>query len=342
MKKKRVLFLLKERFYNSSKLSYGLINSATHIARFLERKGYDCKIETVIDSNFIDKEVFEFKPDFVIIEALWVSAEKLKELIEIERYKHINWIVRVHSDVGFLSSETMAIKYINDYIDLKKKNLSIALNNKEFDEYLSIDLHYKLDYLPNIICKNIKSFSPDCERKDHIDIACFGALRLLKNQCFQAICAIAAADKMGKTLHFHITKDAKSDQVINPVLNNLEQIFKKTHHKLIIHDWLDNMDFQKLIQKMDIGMQLSFTESFNIVTADFINNNRLILVSDCIKWMPDFLKTSTTDYNKVINDIIFTYENKNNILFKYISRRHLSKFNMAAKKEWLHFLDNHH
>ena len=341
---KKILFILKERFYHKSNVkSYGLINSATQIVDYLNESGYQAKAVSVINENGIDKEVYGFKPDVVVIEALWVCGEKLKELIELKRYQKIKWIVRIHSDIGYLSAETMALKYVNDYIALNKSNLVIAPNNEKFTEYLSNGMNYTFKCLPNIITIRKEKNNP-IEKSDVMNIGCFGALRILKNQTFQALCAIKAANILGKTLHFHINTDVfnyvDSEEKMNPVLKNLEELFKYSKHKLIEHGWKENNKFQKLIKNMDFGMQLSFTESFNIVTADFVNNNKLILVSDAINWMPNIFKTSTTNYFLVTMKIIMCYRLRNIQFLKRLMRRSLIKHNKHSKKIWADFMIN--
>jgi hypothetical protein len=336
----KILFILKERFYdnNLNVKSYGLINSSKHLAKYLDDLGCKTNVVTVIDSNGIDKEIYEHKPDVVIIEALWVTAHKLKELIEIWRYKHITWIVRIHSDIGFLGVETFALKYINDYIKLHKHNLIIAPNNENFTKYLSSSLQHRFEYLPNVIEeKFIKK--PMENDSDIIEIGCFGALRILKNQLFQAMCAMRAADILNKTLRFHIMVNVKiDDKLINPVLKNFDELFKNSKHILVKHHWKENDDFQNLIKKMDLGLQLSYTESFNIVAADFICNDTLILVSDVITWMPDILKTSTTDYDDVTNKIIYLYKHRNSWLLKRKMRKYLIEYNIKAQNVWFNFI----
>ena len=334
----RVLFVLKDRFYNKThSKSYGLINSSIQVAKYLESIGCTCKVVQVIDANYIDKEVFEFKPDVVIIEALWVTGDKMKELIEIKRYKNIRWVIRVHSDIGFLSAETLAIKYINDYISLGKENLFVSCNYYEFNDHLSKSLFYPFVYLPNII--DIKLHHKKKEYSSYIDVGCFGSLRILKNQCYQAMCAIDAANKLKKILRFHVTVDVDiSNPIMNPVLKNLEELFENSPHKLVKHLWLEQDDFQHLIKKMDIGMQLSYTESFNIVSADFVNGGVPIVVSDSIRWMPWFLKTSTVKYDKTIRKIIRIYKWRYWKLLTWWSRRNLIIYNEDAKLEWVRFL----
>ena len=297
----RILFILKDRFYNKSHSnSYGLINSSRQVAKYLEKLGHECKIVQVVDGNAIDRELFLYKPDLTIIEALWVTGEKLKELMEIKRYQHMKWVVRVHSNIGFLSAETLAVKYINDYIALQKDNLYVSFNHRDLNEHMASALEYDFVYLPNIITiKDVHKHKPE-HKKTYMDIGCFGSLRVLKNQCYQALCAIDAANRLDKTLRFHITVDIGMEEGTNPVLKNLEEIFKNSRHELIKHSWLENEEFHELILKMDVGLQISFTESFNIVAADFVVNDTPIIVSDAIEWMPRFFKTSTVLYDQTI------------------------------------------
>jgi len=95
----KILFILKERPYytnNTNIKSYGLINSSKHLSMYLEDLGYHVNVVTVVDANGIDKVLFEYKPDMAILEALWVPSAKLKELIELPRYKKMEWVVRIH------------------------------------------------------------------------------------------------------------------------------------------------------------------------------------------------------------------------------------------------------
>jgi hypothetical protein len=334
----KILFLLKERLYSHAKTSYGLINSATHVAEYLEHEGYECKIVQVFDANCIDKEVYEYRPDIVIIEALWCPASKLRELMELRRYRHIRWVIRIHSDIGYLSAETQGMKLINEYGELNKKDrLIISMNSRKFVDALSLATGYDYTYLPNIITKR-EPVIDFLEERKHIDIGCFGAMRLLKNQCFQAICSMIAADQLDKKLFFHITPNLGVEK--DAVLENLKELFKNSHHDLVIHDWMPNDKFQRLVRKMDIGLQLSFTESFNIVSADFISNDRVILVSDAIDWLPNVMRTSTTDYDEAIRKIIYMYKHRNSEWLKGMAKIYLAVYNSASQREWIMFLRN--
>lgn len=335
----KILFVLKNRTYNKEyATSFGLMNSALQVSKYLNHKGHESKVVSVIDYNFIDREVHSYKPDIVIIEALWVSSKKMKELIELKRYKNINWVVRIHSDIGFLSAETNALTYVNEYVSLKKDNLFVSINNKEFCKNLSDIYGENFIYLPNII--DIHN-----EHKKHrdnyltVNIGCFGALRLLKNQLFQAMCAMKFADSINKTLFYHINCNVNPDKE-NSILKNLTALFDKnaSGHKLVVHNWLDNEDFHQLVRSMDLGLQLSYTESFNITAADFVMNDTPIIVSEAISWLPWFNKTSTTNYKNVLNKLKWIYRFRNSKLMAFLNKRNLKKYNKEAKEVWKDYI----
>ena len=335
----KILFVLKNRTYNKEyATSFGLMNSALQVSKYLNHKGHESKVVSVIDYNFIDREVHSYKPDIVIIEALWVSSKKMKELIELKRYKNINWVVRIHSDIGFLSAETNALTYVNEYVSLKKDNLFVSINNKEFCKNLSDIYGENFIYLPNII--DIHN-----EHKKHrdnyltVNIGCFGALRLLKNQLFQAMCAMKFADSINKTLFYHINCNVNPDKE-NSILKNLTALFDKnaSGHKLVVHNWLDNEDFHQLVRSMDLGLQLSYTESFNITAADFVMNDTPIIVSEALSWLPWFNKTSTTNYKNVLNKLKWIYRFRNSKLMAFLNKRNLKKYNKEAKEVWKDYI----
>lgn len=118
----------------------------------------------------------------------------------------------------------------------------------------------------------------------------------------------------------------------------MEELFINSKHKLIQHQWKENEDFQQLIREMDLGLQLSYTESFNIVATDFINNDTLILVSEAISWMPNKLKTSTTNYDKVTEKIVWLYKNRNSKCLKKKMVKYFINYNVMAKNVWYDFI----
>jgi len=51
---------------------------------------------------------------------------------------------------------------------------------------------------------------------------------------------------------------------------------------------------------MDLGMQVSLTETFNIVTADFVNNNIPVVTSDEISWVSCLFQANPAESKSIL------------------------------------------
>ena len=259
-------------------LSSGLLNSATFVKNMLTELGHITELSHAIDNNCIDRLVTKFKPDIVIIEAFWVVPEKFDILTKL--HPKIEWIVRNHSAIPFLANEGIGIDWTLRYIDYPNVALSSndARTNKEIQSLISIykpvwsseQIERKAPLLSNYYPVNFKSKN-NSPKDDIIDIACFGAIRPLKNHLMQAIAAIQFAKKHKKHLNFHIN-GTRIEMKGDPILQNLRKMFKLLPYDLIEHDWMPHDDFCSLLRQMDVSMQVSYTETFNIVTADAVMN----------------------------------------------------------------------
>jgi len=340
----KVLFLLKKRnLYNNASTqpnyttSSGLFNSANFVNSMLSDSGIDSNIVEVVDGNSIDKEVTKYRPTHVILEAIWCPPSKF---IELERlHPNVKWIVRVHSEVPFLANEGLAISWIKQYLNYS--NVFVSFNskqtNREFKRLLKTD---KIVYLPNYYHVNthinIKSTEDVCS---DIHIGCFGAIRPMKNQLVQAIAAINFADSLNKTLYFHINGN-RVEQRGESVLKNLESLFAGTKHHLVNHKWLSHEDFIKLVQTMDFGMQVSLSETFNIVTADLVNNEIPVVVSSEIPWIFPIFRAKPTSFNQIYFTLNVAYYSKKLGLHN-INKIGLRVYCYISKKLWLNFLNAH-
>ena len=86
---------------------------------------------------------------------------------------------------------------------------------------------------------------------------------------------------------------------------------------------------------MDLGMQVSFSESFNITSADFVYENIPIIVSNDVTWMDDDFKVSCTDTEAMIRKLEFAYNNPRKAKE---NKKRLEKYNKRAEEVWLNEL----
>lgn len=312
----KILFICKRNetygFKTMTRRSSGLYNSTKFIVQGLRHRGYDAKIVEVIDNNCIDREVSKFKPDIVVIEALWVVPEKFEILQQL--HPSVKWFVHLHSDMPFLALEGIAMQWIVQYTKMKNylgENVKIIANSEESFDALSVILEKSdLIYLPNVYIS--KPMKKQLRNKKHaIDIGCFGAVRPLKNHLLQAMAAIKFAKEQNKKLKFHINA-TRVETMGDPVLKNLRQLFKDTPNtELVETAWHEPGDFIDILHRqIDIGMQVSLTETFNVVSADYVTAGCPIVVSKEVKWASWFSKAKDNSINSIVKHMRTAYKNQ--------------------------------
>lgn len=347
-----ILFILKRReIYNEKSpnnltLSSGLYNSAKYVSDMLVENQYISNISVVPDSNSIEQEIVKHRATIVIVEALWVTPEKIAQLQKL--YPKIHWVIRIHSEVPFLAGEGIALKWIGEYCHIP--NVIIGVNSPRMEQSLEIvlktilhnhNVEDKIVYLPNYYPVYDFSCKDFDKNKDHIDIACFGAIRPLKNHLAQAIAALNFANIIGKKLHFHINGN-RIEQKGDSTMKNLSEMFKHLNsigHKLVCHDWLPRSEFLVLCATMDMGMQISLSETFNIVSADFISCNIPIIVTHKeIPWASRMFSAKATDHRSMVDALCLSYTFPK--INTFLNKRGLKKYVRTSAYIWKDYIDN--
>lgn len=340
----KILFIIKKRVSygnsNGKTASYGLINSAKFVVNFLNQnlKDVEANVVEVVDNNCIDREVTKYKPDVVIIEALWVVPEKFNVLIPL--HPNVNWVVRLHSKTAFIANEGIAFPWIAKYIEIGKKTqkLHISPNNEEFAAYLAKIYSEKKLFTPNIYPDVYRDQIVKNSNKEEIHIGCFGAIRPMKNHLTQAIAAIAFAKYKNKKLYFHINDD-RTEQHGENVLKNLVALFDSTENaELVRHPWMPHDEFLKLVSSMDLGTQVSLTETYNIVAADFVSSGVPILVSKEIDWAPLLYRANPNSIQSIVNGYERLYLLNSKFLTNW-AKHNLNKSNQVALAHWIKFVN---
>jgi hypothetical protein len=346
--KPRTLFILKYRHQSGGSKTLlkhsGLFNSAMFVHEMLLANGYDSRLVQVIDNNEIDRQVTLNKPDVVIIEALWVVPEKFEVLRKL--HPNVKWIIRLHSELPFLSNEGIAMDWINRYV--VQPNVFVSANSeraqRDLSKYLAAhantELKDKLVYLPNYYPTSKNAVGSKLfVNGDTINVGCFGAIRPMKNHLLQAAAAVQYAEKHGLRCNFHINAgrvEARGDEV----LKNLRAFFDGlgTKHNLVEHGWLDRRDFLQLVKTMDIGLQASLSETFNIVSADFVSQDVPIVTSSEVSWMPKFFVASPTDTESIVCAMERTLFYDRHFIWTEWQWRAMKKYVTQSERVWLHTL----
>lgn len=81
-----------------------------------------------------------------------------------------------------------------------------------------------------------------------------------------------------------------------PVVEAVRQMFSGLPHaKLVENGWQSWPEFRRTVRHMHLLLQPSYTESFNVVTADGVAEGVPSVVSDAIEWAPDNWKAPVDD-----------------------------------------------
>ncbi len=330
-----VLFIVKDRKmpgYCGYGGNFGLYQSARHVCFFLQESGIKCKVVEALDNNYIDRLVKEYKPKLVIIEALWVVPDKFYVLHKL--HPKVQWMIRLHSELPFLANEGIATEWIKKYESMRfeeKIPISLSSNSEELIKDLESWTKFKIKYSPNTFRMHENAHRKVPHDKI-IDIGMFGALRPIKNPLAQAIAAIRFGDEIDKKVRFHINA-GRVEQGGDPVLKNVVHAFDNSQHEVVLHEWYDYTKFQEVVRSMDMGTQVSFSETFNIVTANFVDNGVPIVVSDKIKWMPFWTKADPYDVEDIVHKMHRVYW-----LGPVLNKCYLNYNNSIALDEWLEWL----
>lgn len=334
-------------------LSSGLFNSASFVVNNLIAHGIEAKLVSVIDNNYIHREIAAYSDfannnpvDTVIIEAYWVVATKLPELFSACPYVK-RWIVRNHSEAPFLAMEGMAFDWTMQYAEL---GVAISCNSPRMTREVRVLLKtahpewthdYIISltpYLPNYYpIDDLPKFPHKVEDK-FLDVGCFGAVRPLKATMTQALAAIEYAARIDKNLRFHTNLGRIEGG--SPIVKNLNCLFSHLPQcELISHGWTPHEEFTKLVASMDINMSVSFSETYSIYGADSVSQKVPLVVSNEVPWSNHWFNADPTNTESMVRKIGLALWFGRNVPFWQPHEGGLRRYNRRSTRIWLNFIN---
>lgn len=344
----KTLFLLKTRedysqdpsYSGSYQIATGMWNSAKFVVDALTMNDREADIGLLVDGNSIDAAVMGYNPTHVIIEGLWVTPAKMAELMSLQRHAGRTWCVRIHSEIPFLASEGIAMSWIGEYVKLGVKVIS---NAPRAAAELTWEASHTIPpapenviYLPN--CYPVHEFQPIQRERNTaaLNIGCFGAFRPLKNQLQQAFAALRYAESVGRPLRFHI--NGRIDAGGSGAQRNVFDLFAQldsTTAEVIEHGWEDRETFLQSLGELDMLMQVSMSETFNIVAADAVLMGIPVIATDEIPWLYP-MSVDPQSVPDIVQKMGLIMNPRNFFITK--NRVRLTQYNQTAVKKWLAFL----
>jgi len=280
----------------------GLGVNALHTVRVLRRAGVVVEAASVAAPADVRACLVE-RPGVThcVIEAPWVPRDAMADLLRA--FPRVHFLVRSHSQIGFLQIEPGAIQLLRELLTLQDNslNLTVATNSLTLKRFFETAYGGHTLYLPNLYDLERVVRKRDVTHTSRtLRIGSFGALRLLKNHTTAAAAALMLAKRRGCDLEFSVSVENETMGGA-AVLDALRKMFAGLPWaKLVERPWQDWATFRQTVSGMDLCLQISMTETFNITTADAVAEGVPCVVSPCIEWAPDYWKADTDRLEDVV------------------------------------------
>lgn len=281
-------------------------------------------------------KLHEHKLTHVVISAPWVSTRDLRAMCL--HYKHIKFTVTSHSNVGFLQADPNGVRLIREGLALSQElpNFQIAGNSQKFVDWLKAAYGVDVALLPNMYPSNTKAQKWD---GPVIKIGTFGAVRPLKNLMTSAAAAIAIGKRLNRPVEFYYNSGRDEGGGGTIAYAVYQMCHDLPNFKLDRIAWRPHEEFKKVIGEMDILIQVSYTESFNMVTADGIDMGVPSVVSTAIDWAPRGWKADSDDALEVADVGIKLLKNYR---LRKAGLSALKDHNKKSLKLWSEYLTKKH
>ena len=268
----------------------GLGVSALNTSKSLREAGIHTDVWPILNAKDLAAriEAANPRPSHIVIAAPWLPTLDLQAYL-VFRFPDIQFAVVCHSNVGFLSADPSAIKNFREDLDLEQGalNFNAAGNSKRFVRFIQSSYLRPCIWLPNLYY--LGDSTPNQRRAwsgGKLKIGSFGAVRPLKNNLSAAAAALEMAEKLRADVDFHISVGRVEGGYT--VVRAIEAMLVNSPRVTLVKDeWYQWPQFRQLIRSMDLLIQPSFSETFNMVTADGAAEGVPSVVSDAIDWAPE-------------------------------------------------------
>lgn len=273
----------------------GLGVAAINTAKVLRREGIRTDVWPILSAADLRKRLVAAPADHVIISAPWIPTAEMQALAN--DFTETQFAVNCHSNVGFLQADRNGVRLMREIMELEMgtHNVHLAGNSRRFCAWVQSGFGSACVYLPNLYWLSSRPVirQPFCSGTLRVGV--FGATRPLKNLMSAAGAALEIAHYLRVPLELWLSAgraEGGGETILGAVremLNGLPGV------ELKMNGWQSWPNFRKTIAHMHLLLQPSYTESFNMVTADGVAEGVGSVVSDAIDWAPADWKANVDD-----------------------------------------------
>jgi hypothetical protein len=296
-----VVFAYKNFAANRNISHIGLGVAALNTAKVLRHAGILSEVWPITDAGDLRVRLSASPAKQVIISAPWIPSDALQGLAN--DFPHTQFAVNCHSNVGFLQADRNGVRLMREVLELElgTHNIHLAGNCRRFCEWVNSAFAAPCAYLPNLyyLDEHAEGHAHAGFTGGTLRIGAFGATRPLKNLMSAAAAAVEIARGLRAPLEFWLSggrTEGGGETVLGAVKEMLQGM---PNVSLVLNGWQTWPKFRKLVGHMNLLLQPSYTESFNMVTADGIAEGVPSVVSDAIDWAPQYWKAHSDDVRDI-------------------------------------------
>lgn len=268
----------------------------------------------------------------VVISAPWIPTLELQSMVYSNT--DIEFAVVSHSNIGFLQADPNGIKLLREASDMSvgAHNLDVAANNSKLARWWESAYGRRMIQLPNIypFIHGLVQYG-EWKRKCPLRIGLFGATRPSKNLVTSVAAAIDIAVRLQVDAEIWVSAK-RVEGGSGTVINAAEAL---CHNVPNVHirfsDWQPWANFRQTVRSMDLLIQMSYTESFNMVTADGVAEGVCSVTSPSIDWVPDSWKANPDDASEIADVGIGLLHDPTAAIY---GTRALDRHNESAVRSW--------
>jgi hypothetical protein len=273
----------------------GLGVAALNTSKCLHESGIAADVWPIVDAADLRARLTRTPLTHVVISAPWIPSQDLQRLVL--DFPQTRFAVNCHSNVGFLQADANGVRRFGEGMEVERAshNFHMAGNSRKFVDWVESTFGVPCAYLPNLyyIDHHVPRNRP-IFRGGLLRIGAFGATRALKNLMSAAGAALAISRDFDVDLEFWI--NSGRDEGGGGILSAIHEMFAITRHAKVLHaGWQSWHNHRKTVAQMDLLISCSYTESFNMVTADGIAEGVASVTSDAIDWVPRHWQAQADD-----------------------------------------------
>jgi hypothetical protein len=281
----RVILAYKNFAANKNISHIGLGVAALNTAKTLRANGIAAEVWPIVNAADLRTRL-DVTISHVVTSAPWILSQEWQRMTA--DYPNIAFAMNCHSNVGFLQADSNGVKLVREGLDIERGtwNFHVAGNSRRFCRWLRAAYEAPCAYLPNLY--HLAPQPPVARtlfQGGTLRIGAFGATRPLKNFMSAAGAALEIATRLRVKLEFWVS--AGRTEGGNGIMNAVRAMTDGLPHvKVVENGWQSWPGFRTTVRHMHLLLQPSYTESFNMVTADGIAEGVPSVVSEAIDWAP--------------------------------------------------------